>query len=289
VAISRIQAYLQFEELLMSHNTFLKFLLLLMLGLVVFVFANPYYRVFPTNWNQRFYVGLTIFFFILVVACHFITVLAEYKNAAYAFLIATLALVVLKTGFFNLQMKSISPVKELAIDKLSQFLHIVPVIILMTFLSRKNLGYIFIQAGRFKQGLIFGLISFAAFAVIGYFIAAGTSDFVRSLIKALPWVLLFVFANATMEELWFRGIFLNAFDPLVGRWGAILVTSLCFGLSHINATYDFPGGGIIFGAIVFLLGVVGAYTMYKYDGVIGPILFHAGYDLLILVPVIQSL
>ena len=273
----------------MSHNTFLKFFILLVMGLVVFVFANPYYRVFPTNWNQPFYIGLAVFFFALVVACYFIPVLAEYKNAAYAFLIAALALVVLKAGFFNLPMKSMSPVKELAIDKLSQFLHIVPVIIVMNILSRKNLGEIFLQTGHFKPGLVFGLISFAAFAVIGYFIAAGTSDFVRSLIKALPWVLLFVFANSIMEELWFRGIFLKTFDPLVGKWGAILLTSLFFGLSHINATYDFPGGGMIFGTVVFLLGVAGACTMYKYDSVIGPILFHAGYDLLIIVPVVQSM
>ncbi len=92
-----------------------------------------------------------------------------------------------------------------------------------------------------------------------------------------------------MEELWFRGIFLNAFDPLVGKWGAILITSLIFGLSHINVTYEFPGGGIVFGVVVFLLGVAGAYTMYEYDSAIGPILFHAGYDLLIIVPVINSL
>lgn len=272
----------------MSCKIILNFVLLLMAGLMVFVLANPYYRVFPTNWNQRFYIGLAIFFFVLVLACHYMPALAEYKDAIYAFLIATLALVVLKAGFFNLPIKSASPVKEVAIDKLSQLLHIVPVILMMTLLARKDLGEIFIQTGRFKQGLIFGLISFAAFAVIGYFIAAGTSDFVRSLIKAIPWVLLFVFANAIMEELWFRGIFINVFDPLVGKWGAILITSLIFGLSHINATYDFPGGGIVFGVVVFLLGVAGAYTMYQYDSVLGPILFHAGYDLLIIVPVVNS-
>jgi hypothetical protein len=127
--------------------------------------------------------------------------LAKYKDAACAFLIATLALVALKAGFFNLVIKSASPVKEIAIDKLSQFLHIVPVIVIMTLITGKNLGVIFLQTGKFKQGLIFGLISFGIFAVIGYFIAANTSDFVRSLIKAVPWLLLFVFANATMEEL----------------------------------------------------------------------------------------
>lgn len=273
----------------MNFKAVLNFVLLFAAGMAVFVFANPYYRVFSTNWNQRFYIGLAAVFLVLVVLCHYVSVLAGYKGAAYAFMTATLALVALKAGFFNLPMSAASPVKEIAIDKLSQFLHIVPVILLMTLLERKKLGDIFLQAGRLKQGLIFGLVSFVIFAAIGYFIAAGTSDFVPSLIKALPWLLLFILANSTMEELWFRGIFLNVFNPLVGEWGAILLTALFFGLSHINATYEFPGGGIVFGGVVFLLGVAGAYTMTEYDSVIGPILFHAGYDLLIIVPVINSI
>lgn len=273
----------------MNFKVFLNFVGLFAAGMAVFVFANPYYRVFPTNWNQTFYLGLAAVFLVLVILCQVVPALAGYKGAAFAFLTATLALVVLKAGFFNLPARAASPVKEIALDKLSQFLHIVPVILLMTLLERKKMADIFLQTGRLKQGLVFGLVSFAIFAVIGYLIAAGTSDFVRLLVKSAPWLLLFILANSTMEELWFRGIFLKVFDPLVGKWGAILLTALFFGLSHINATYEFPGGGVVFGVVVFLLGVAGAYAMVKYDSVIGPILFHAGYDLLIIVPVINSL
>jgi membrane protease YdiL (CAAX protease family) len=56
----------------------------------------------------------------------------------------------------------------------------------------------------------------------------------------------------------------------------------------VNATYEFPGGGVVFGIVVFVLGVVGAYSMYKTDSLIGPILFHAGYDVMIIVPVLNS-
>ena len=255
----------------------------------MFVLGSPYYRVFSTNWNQRFYIGLTAFFLLLLIACHNIPALAKYKDTTYAFLIAALTMVVLKAGFFNLPIDSISPVKEIALDKLSQFLHIVSVILVMTLLAGKKLGEIFLQPGRFKQGLVFGLVSFTGFAVIGYFLIAGTSNYVNMLIKSIPWLLLFVFANAIMEELWFRGIFLKVFRPLVGKWGAILVTSLVFGLSHISVTYDFPDGGIVFGGLVFILGTVGAYVMYEYDSAIGPIFFHAGYDLLIIVPIINSI
>ena len=45
------------------------------------------------------------------------------------------------------------------------------------------------------------------------------------------------------------------------------------------ATYDFPGGGLVLGLAVFVLGLVGAQTMLRENGLIGPVLFHAGYDL----------
>jgi len=41
--------------------------------------------------------------------------------------------------------------------------------------------------------------------------------------------------------------------------------------------------------VVFGLGAVGAYAMLKDDSLIGPVLFHAGYDLLVIVSVMESL
>ena len=87
-----------------------------------------------------------------------------------------------------------------------------------------------------------------------------------------------------MEGLWFRAIFLRMYETLIGQRTAIFVTAMVFGVSQISATCDFPGGGVIFG-----LGCVSAYAMLKDDSVIGPVLFHAGYDLMILIPVLESL
>jgi membrane protease YdiL (CAAX protease family) len=67
------------------------------------------------------------------------------------------------------------------------------------------------------------------------------------------------------------------------------VTAIPFGASHVNATYEFPGGGVVYGVVVFILGVVGAYAMLKDDSLLGPVLFHAGYDLMIIVPVLNSM
>ena len=51
---------------------------------------------------------------------------------------------------------------------------------------------------------------------------------------------------------------------------------------------EFPGGGVVFGVVVFLLGAVSAYSIFKTDGLLGAVLFHTGYDLMIIVPVLSS-
>jgi len=159
----------------------------------------------------------------------------------------------------------------------------------LTLIAKDDLKSIFIGKGRLKQGLAFGLVSFAGFAVIALAMQSNSSDFFSSLPVAIPWLLLFVFANAIMEELWFRAIFLRKYETIIGRNAAIIVTAIIFGASHVNATYDFPGGGFVFGLVVFGLGLVGAYSMFKHDGLIGPVLFHSGYDLLVIVPILNSL
>ncbi len=263
-------------------------LCLLLGGLAVFVLGSPYYRIFPTNWNQTYYVALAAFFLIIALVCKQTPSLARYWTAVYAVFVASAGLVSLKTGLIRLHDSAMPPMQNLALDKLSQFLLIVPVLILLSLLVGDDLAALFIKKGDLKRGLRFGLVWFVLFGVAALVIQWGAMDWV-TVTAVLPWILLFIFANATMEELWFRGIFLRKFEALIGGAGAVVVTAVTFGASHINATYDFPGGGIVFGLVVFGLGLVGAYAMLKDDSLIGPVLFHAGYDLMIIVPVINSM
>jgi membrane protease YdiL (CAAX protease family) len=68
--------------------------------------------------------------------------------------------------------------------------------------------------------------------------------------------------------------------PLTARWISI---------THVPATYIGDSMAFIFGGIVFILGVVGAYAMVRLDSVWGPVLFHAGYDLLNFITILESL
>jgi membrane protease YdiL (CAAX protease family) len=263
--------------------------LLILGGAAVFVFGNPYYSVFPTNGNQTYTLALNAFFLILSVALKQSRSLSRYWPAAYALLIASAGVLFMNTGVLNLHRDTMEPMQFIAVDKLSQFLHVVPVIVGLTLLARDDLQSVFIGPGRLKRGLTFGLVSFAAFAVIAVVTQPDPAEFLSSLSAQVHWTLLFIFANAIMEELWFRAIFLKKYETLIGRDPAILVTALVFGASHVNATYDFPGGGVVFGLVVFGLGLVGAYAMFKEDGLIGPVLFHAGYDLVVIGSVLSSL
>ena len=261
---------------------------LLLGGLAVFVLGSPYYSVFPTNGNQIYYVALTVFFFVVSVALKKSRSLARYGHSAYGLFIASAALLFFSTGFLELRTGELSPLQDLALDKVSQFLHVVPVIIALTLVAKDDLKSVFIARGNLKAGLIFGGVSFLTWAVLGFGMQAGASGFPQLNASAILLLLVFVFANAIMEELWFRAIFLRRYETVIGRLAAIVVTSVVFGASHVSAAYEPPGGGVVFGIVVFVLGVVGAYSMYKTDSLIGPVLFHAGYDLMIMVPILNS-
>lgn len=261
---------------------------LLMGGTAVFVLGSPYYRIFSTNWNSTYYAALATFFLVAALICRRIPSLRRYWPAVYAFFVASHGLIALRTGMIRLHHSAMPPAQNLALDKLSQFLLIVPVLLLLSLLGGDDLAALFIKRGNLKRGLRFGLVWFVLFGVAAVVIQWGAMDW-TTFTAVLPWIVLFIFANASMEELWFRGIFLRKFEVLIGRTGAVVVTAVLFGASHINATYEFPGGGIVFGLVVFGLGLAGAYAMLKDDSLIGPVLFHAGYDLMIIVPVLNSM
>jgi hypothetical protein len=56
----------------------------------------------------------------------------------------------------------------------------------------------------------------------------------------------------------------------------------------VRATGVSPVETIGFALIVFGLGLVNARVMLKTDSIIGSLLFHAGYDLLVIIPNIVS-
>ena len=118
---------------------------------------------------------------------------------------------------------------------------IVTVIIIFNRLSGNNLGSIYIQKGNLKLGLIIGSIAFiigAASAIPAASLMFEGGDLSFSIIKPwIPWILIFIFANATLEEFLFRGLFLRKLEPFFGKFWSNFLIALVFTGIHLLVTY----------------------------------------------------
>ena len=172
---------------------------------------------------------------------------------------------------------------------MAQFLAVVLPILILTKLAGDDFGSIFLKRGNIRAGPIFGVVSFGAFAVLALVLSSRSELSRDEILSAVPGELVFVFANSFMEELWFRGIFLNNFKPFLGVVLSVSVTSIVFGVAYLGSTYVSAAEIIGFLAVVLTLGFVTGYVMLKTDSIWGSVLFHAGADLVIIIPVLDSL
>ena len=294
------------KDLVLGESKFQRLILFVVFvcgGLSIFLFGANTFKLFPTNKNLSYEWGLTVVFLALAAILRRSETLRKYWKVAYALFVASFANA-LNLYWGNWLAEILPPAgsdaEMIAVDKLSQSIPIVLSIILLTLLAGDSLGSIFLHRGNLRQGLKFGLISFGIFVGLFVFIAilqsSGPSEQglwasgmrLDIIIAALPWMLVFCFANAIMEELWFRGIFLRKLTPLLGAVASVIATALVFGLTHSAATYITSAQMIIFSSIVIALGLVNGWVMLKTDSIWGSVLFHAGYDLLVIIPVLAS-
>ncbi len=284
-------------------NLAFPFSLYLVGGVLIFLFGSNTFDLFPTNRNPFYEWGLTL---ALLLAALFIRESArwrKYGQIVFTLFVASFAnALTLLSGNWLQQLLPAAGSKAqfYAIDKLSQSISIVAPIILITLLSGDSLGSIFLRKGDLRQGLRFGLISFGAFTAIFIVIAVlqsnapsstgltATGVSLDTILAAIPWILIFIFANSFMEELWFRGISLGKLNPVLGATASVLVTALVFGSVHLGATYVTTAQMVLFALITFALGLVNGFMMLKTGSIWGSMLFHAGYDLLVIIPIFAS-
>lgn len=84
-------------------------------------------------------------------------------------------------------------------------------------------------------------------------------------------IILMVFIPAITEEMFFRGIFISGFSKNYSFWKAILLSSLLFGLIHLNPWQFITG---------FIIGVPVAYVFLKSNSIIPCMIIHAFNNLL---------
>jgi uncharacterized protein len=177
-----------------------------------------------------------------------------------------------------------------AVLKVSQLI-IVPVVLLLTLAAGGSLGSIYVHKGRLKLGLGVGLITFtlaaAGSVTMANEIFAGRELTAARIAGWLPYLLVFVFANAIHEELLFRGLHLRKLEPFFGRFLSSLMVALVFTVIH--QAVDYTTDKTVFLAATFLLALAWGWLMQKSDAVWGSILFHAGMDLPIMLGIFSNL
>jgi membrane protease YdiL (CAAX protease family) len=130
------------------------------------------------------------------------------------------------------------------------------------------------------------MASFAVFAVLSVLQAREQNVPGDRLVAYAPWILLFVFCNAFMEELHFRGLLLKPFERLLGRNAANLCIALFFTLAH--APVQYTPDIVSFLAILLVLALAWGYVIQKTESLWGSVLFHAGADLMIIVGIFET-
>jgi membrane protease YdiL (CAAX protease family) len=178
----------------------------------------------------------------------------------------------------------------IAQQKLNEALLVVGVVIGCTLASGNDLGSIYFQKGNWKLGLKIGLIAFflavlLSFPMAGFFNTQNLT--ITRVLPWLPWVIIFVLANATLEELLFRGLFLRKLERFFGKMLSNVLIAIVFTLIHGAVMY--PRDQYAFLAVVFLLALAWGYVTQKTEGLWGAILFHAGMDIPIILSIFSRL
>lgn len=207
--------------------------------------------------------------------------LRQYRPIVFGFFAVSVGLL-LARYLSNVPMQlmglSVTSVRGVAMAKFGEALPIVLCILVAHFATGGTLDDLFLRRGKLKLWLPVSVIGAAAFVGIGALQAAGSGLSWSTVVRALPWIAIFTFSNAFMEELWFRALFLKKLEPLVGTKTSLVITTLIFALVHISATYVIDI--LLFLVAVTALALLWGWLMQKSNSIWGAVLIHAAGDIL---------
>ncbi len=267
------------------------FLLFLGCGLVVFVVFSHFFPIFERKVDiiGRVIAGLALL--IAALAARRSERFGQYWLVLFAFFTALTAISIDRYVSLSrwilpaLGVEGDSPA-GLAIEKLESSLLGIAVILALNRLAGQSLGSLYIRRGNLRLGLGVGLAAFAVMSAAAIPVAEmffkGVNLSWARLLSWTPWVLICVLANASNEELVFRGLFIGRMEPFLGRLATNVVTTIPFVVMH--AFTDYSLDQFVFLALQLLpLSLAWCWLMQKTKSVWGSILFHAAMDIPIFV------
>jgi uncharacterized protein len=221
----------------------------------------------------------------------------RYWEVFYAFFISSVVVLLrsLAIGLVILY-GSASSLSGQELIAIADFIATVSVIIVLTKASGRSLSSLYLRTGNLRLGLTVGIIAFSVFAVgilLSFQFLYGNPhgiSFTR-LLSFTPLLLAASALNAPKEELWFRGLFLGKYQPLLGRAVSNLLQAPLFMLAHVELQYAQFGVAFLFSflALTFIAGIAAGYLIQKTDSLIGSSIAHAGADVGVFLLLLLSL
>ena len=184
-----------------------------------------------------------------------------------------------------------STIRGSVIIQLLETVITIVVVIVLTRASGKDLGSIYLRVGTFGRAFLIGMVSFVLFYVLigpsahRIFPTNGTLTLSHYL-ALTPALLVLVLSNGFLEELLFRGLFLQKYNAFFGPYLSNVVQAVIFALAHVGVSYT-PFALLFIVLIVFPLGLLLGYLMRSSNGILAGLLFHAGADIPIYVAFIS--
>ena len=178
------------------------------------------------------------------------------------------------------------------IEKLESSLLGILILLALNRLAGQSLGSLYIQRGNLRLGLSVGLVAWivmiAGVIPVTELLFQGKDLSWSRILPWMPWVLSMVFANASYEELLFRGLLIGKTEPFVGKFATNIVTTIPFVLMHAGTSYS--ADTVLFLALQLLpLSLVWCWLMQKSNSIWGSILLHAAMDIPVFVGIFSNL
>lgn len=216
--------------------------------------------------------------------------LLRYWDLSFSFLISAIGLLFayfLGRWYLLIPGLSTGTVEGTAIAKVAEVLPIVVSILVGVWIAEKDFTPAFIRGGNIRKsmklGVVASLVAFIPFLLMG---GLGLTATPIMILQWLPWMFVFGFSNAFMEELMIRGIFLRKYGVFFGDRTSLLLTSVIFMIFH-QAIIGFTDiiSFSIFMVMTFCLGLIWGYVMQKSDSIWGSVFAHMVADILLILVV----
>ena len=271
-----------------THARIINFLLILGLGFLVF-FIGGYWNLPNASIKLFIRLFISVFLFGISINLRRLNPQSENWRLFYAFFTASFALFiasVFDAPFQRLISANTASLPGIAKLKIVDSVLILIPILLLTRIAKISWKDLFLKGGRPGLSLLFGGLGFAIFAVVFFFQIKGQPEIFGQTSTWLPWVLVFVLANAIMEEIHFRGLLLKPSATFLGKPLTNFCISIFFALVH--APVEYTSDIVVFLVEVFFLSLLWGWLTQKTESIWGSILFHAGADLIIMAGIVQT-